>query len=205
LERLEEGQRGIEGFFAAGSTKPEVVSPDGKRSRSHSPAVGATEINPSPKKPRLPTLHTGKRKTALESFLARKGEPSTPTPVPNIPLAPIDVLDDDVEVDSKTAITESDGLVDVGTENRVCPKCGKLLTPFDDADGASRASSVKEQRQEHEDYHFALDLQDGDRGGGGGDQPKPNAKVKKKVPKKAEGIKAFFTAKAAKHGQSSEE
>lgn len=68
-------------------------------------------------------------------------------------------------------------------------------------DDEGKRANVLAQRQEHEDYHFALDLQDGDRpsasiarstpapsGGGKG-------KVKKKKP---EGIKAFFAPKSSK-------
>jgi len=166
---------------------------DGKRSRSHSPIPApANEFNPSPKKPRLPTLHTVKRKTALETFLAKKGEPSV---TPALPI-PIQIDEDEVQKEPSVIIG-----VNAGGQRWICPTCSTVFIPLENGDGIPRPNSLTEQRQEHEDYHFAMDLQDGDKGGGRGGsegdgaQPKVNAKVKKKPLKKPEGIKAFFASK----------
>ncbi|ORY35599.1 hypothetical protein BCR39DRAFT_510982 [Naematelia encephala] len=153
LEKLEEGQQGIEGFFAS---KVSLDAINIKRSRSNSPAG-------SPKKPRLPTLHTGKRKTPLEAFLA-KGESSASSstvqanPVPN---------------------------------GWTCPKCGALITPSDPVE--ARSGSLAAEKQEHEDWHFAMSLQGGGTGGSGSGEQ--GARPKAKVKKKPQGIKAFFTPK----------
>lgn len=171
------------------------MNADGKRSRSQTPTstiMSATE-NPSPKKPRLPTLHTGKRKTALDSFLAKKGESSTALPIGGISPVPHNAVDlgiNEVDMLPDLEIVE---VVDTAGDRWICPKCGTVFIPMEDTDGTALAGSLTEQRQEHEDYHFALDLQDG--GDARATAAKPTAKVRKKTPKKSEGIKAFFTAR----------
>jgi hypothetical protein len=80
----------------------------------------------------------------------------------------------------------------------MCPQCNAL---FAEPDASGR--SLSEQKQEHEDYHFALSLQDdGSNGTGRLGRPgwksipvlKGQNKVKKKERNK-EGIKAFFAPK----------
>jgi DNA polymerase eta len=227
LERLEGGQQGIEGFFGSnngGTAKPATSVNSPKRHRSPSPMIkpkikpGAVDTKtdnptieamptvsagPSPKKPRLPTLHTGPaRKTVLDSFLsgsAKRGESSTSTSKlagPSISKfvpeesgqASIEVVDfvDDEDQD------QDQGQVDNANRAWICPKCG--FEPSVEDGGLEKLAEV---RQEHEDFHFAQDLQQA------GSSPirakttvaKPKAKVKKK---KEEGIKAFFTPKAVK-------
>ena len=197
LGRLEEGQRGIEGFFAAGSSNLEINFTDSKRSRSRSPG-SASEINPSPKKPRLPTLHTGKRKTALELFLAKTGESSTASSGPRF--SPIRIVsDDDVRpVDDVFSPDVDVPETEVEGERWVCPACKTVFTTPGEGHESKPSRSLIIQRNEHEDYHFALGLQEGDGRMGGTQSKSSNTKVRKKVPKKAEGIKAFFASKPAK-------
>ncbi|WWD19039.1 hypothetical protein CI109_103497 [Kwoniella shandongensis] len=248
LERLEEGQRGIETFFLnpkPKSTLPKERPPPLPTSASSSSSTtlptlkrplspphrssSLSSAGPSPKKPRLPTLHTGKRKTVLESFLAKKnGESSSSarsespslaaTPTPNIDLDDDD--DDDVsptpEVGPQhlenealsTSMMEAEGVWK-------CHKCGAVLTAPQDREG-ERARVLADMKQEHEDWHYALSLQDGYSGTGGGGgrtststngnaesgnvrrsttttTTKSTSSVKRK--KKPEGIKAFFTPK----------
>lgn len=212
LERLEGGQQGIEGFFGSGQVAAKgTVTPtksDKKRSRSSSPIPVVLDPQPvaarptssstadaSPlKKTRLPTLHTGKerRKTALDTFLANRktGESSTtPTPPPpahrsNSPAA---------AVAPRLHVPDTKIIDDYDTEAKetlwTCAKCGKHFTPPPDAESGARMALLADLKQEHEDYHFALELQEG------GPTPRkaPAAKVKKKT--KPEGIKAFFAPK----------
>jgi len=200
----------------------EVVGVNRKRSRTPSPVSSVVSLpQPSPKKPRLPTLHTGKRKTALESFLAKTGESNKPavsnSARPTLPASsssttlptstPITTPEDEIEPE-KIMNTVSDATLDPPLEettpgseadNRwICPKCKTVFSAPVEMPPSSRAGFVAEQKQEHEDYHFALDLQSG----ADGDrivqaEARPMAKVKKKA-KKPEGIKAFFTPKPAK-------
>ena len=217
LERLEGGQQGIEGFFGsgAGAGQPSVkgnVTPtmsDKKRSRSSSPIPVPLDPLPAPartassstadgsplKKPRLPTLHTGKerRKTALDTFLVNRqnGESST-TPTPPPPPSHRSMSPATAEV-PRLSVPDTKIIDDYDTEAKetlwTCPKCGKHLTPPPDAESGIRMSLLAELKQEHEDYHFALELQEG------GPTPRKAlaAKVKKKP--KPEGIKAFFAPK----------
>jgi DNA polymerase eta len=269
LERMEEGQRGIEGFFSAGPSKTKansnadadidadgilsippsaeqssVAAAPGKRSRPSSPKPGRPEhkSEPSAKKTRLPTLHTGKRKTGLELFLVKRGESSsgsgtgTSGQPPNAStLEPI-MIEDATRIDAVPAFTtateptmeagpsrhdtpnaRTDDLFDPPTfasdsaangddeseaqatgSRWMCPQCNAL---FAEPDASGR--SLSEQKQEHEDYHFALSLQDdGSNGTGRLGRPgwksvpvlKGQNKVKKKERNK-EGIKAFFAPK----------
>ena len=207
LERLEEGQRGIEGFFASGTTSKFetsdsklVIKPESKRSRSRSPKPPILEPNPSPKKPRLPTLRTGKQKTALDSFLAKNGGSSNgahklttslglcaPTSLEGSKSTEVAV----VPIDSPL----TDDPIIMSSDRWTCPKCGSVFTSDNDAVQGSETQSVQFQRREHEDYHFAMELQDND---GARHRLKSVVKVKKKGQRNPEGIKAFFSSKAAK-------
>ena len=181
LERLEEGQQGIEGFFAnqpALRTAGDPVVDQPKRSRSSSPSATPNVTLPSPKKPRLATLHAGKRKTALDTFLAQDG---------SVPLAAAAQNETPPEADLSSPIEDS-------SSQWTCPKCRTVFVPDEVEDEAERARSLEAQKQEHGDYHFALDLQNGggpspavDRvNGNNKGRPAPKAK------RKPEGIKAFF-------------
>lgn len=158
----------------------------------------------SPKKPRLSTLHSGPaRKTVLETFLSgKRGESSTQarTPTPG-PADVVEIIDEDDGVDASDAAHANEGEVTAWK----CPKCGFRLDPVDEeeADHAgSGARRLAEIRQEHEDFHFAQDLQ---QAGSSPVQPKRPAQAlaaqggtTKKRKKKEEGIKAFFAPKPFK-------
>lgn len=193
LEKLEGGQQGIEGFFG---NKPitggsPIKSEPLKRQRSFSPSTSIVPIlqsnsEASPKKkPRLPTLQSGslRNKTGLDSFLSKNGESSSSSSSRNERwISPVIIDDDEIEITLPK--TEEDGRIGQWT----CPKC-----EFKTAQGLDEAS-LKGEKQEHEDFHFAQDLQNGI----SPVRPKviPGTGPKKK--KKVEGIKAFFTAKPAK-------
>lgn len=241
LDKLEEGQKGIEGFFAAGAStstsrpgssepktepQPPVGAVGTKRSRALTPPpplARKPEVEPSPKKARLPTLHTGKRKTALDTFLvaksgdsARSASPAS-SPLPGSSSAPgstplvtpqseaIEILDDeddDIMLDEGRVGEPSkgrgapDGVDEEGPSGSwTCPKCGNGLAPAPDTNPEARETVLREMKQEHEDWHFALSLQDG---------PSP-VRPKKlageatkggvKVKKKPQGIQSFFAPK----------
>ena len=186
LERLEEGQKGIENFFGATSTKskPSTASASTKRSHSPSPVRPSNAAQPSPKKPRLPTLYAGKRKTALDSFLAKRPDSATNegpvkgsgsrSPIIIDSSGYIEILDDPRETSNGTANAAADG-------SWICPKCQTVLS-------AATTSELKEKKQEHEDYHFALELQNGP-----SPVRQPRPKVGEKFKKKeAKGIQRFF-------------
>lgn len=196
------------------------------------PSVGTASPPLSPaiitnKKPRLPTLHTGPaRKTALESFLATNSSSSgssssrrAESPRASASASayearaqaqvqdPIEIVDvsDHEELDQeskliRTGDADASGVEDNAGGRWVCPKCG--FRPDDDGVDVERRAEV---RQEHEDFHFAQDLQEAgsspvrtmsrpsaSAGAGGG------VKVKKNKETKKQGIKAFFAPKAVK-------
>jgi DNA polymerase eta len=203
LERLEGGQQGIEGFFGnrptpSTSVSPRKPDPPVKRQRTSSPIERITHpsektssrgVVDTQKRPRLPTLHTGSNsgsKTKTDFFsnsnshsIKKNGESSTRLPI----VAPS-------EEDEVIEIIESDIPPTDSTGQWACPKCGFRT------DQGVDPSQQKDQRQEHEDFHFAQDLQDA------GSSPVRSKTVSgigttttTKKKKKAEGIKAFFTPK----------
>jgi hypothetical protein len=138
LERLEAGQKNIEGFFAV-TSNGEASLKQAKRSRSSSPVI----IDTAAKKPRAMDAADG-------------ASSASPAPEANI---------------------------------WKCPRCKHQL-PAPDTSEDSAAAVFSEQKQEHADYHYAKDLQEG---------RDPDAEVakstQKKKKKKPEGIKAFFGPK----------
>jgi DNA polymerase eta len=184
LEKLEGGQQGIEGFFG---NKPSGVSPikpeQVKRQRSSSPSIvpkteSRIEISPR-KKPRLPTLQSGplRNKTGLDTFLSKNGESSTSRHSP--------VIIDDTDEGEIINLNHPEPNEEAESGQWSCPKC-----EFKTAQGLDE-QDVKGERQEHEDFHFAQDLQNGV----SPIRPKATSGIGTKKKKKVEGIKAFFTAK----------
>ena len=204
LEKLEEGQRGIEGFFSADSvsrSKPASPMPEDMEEIILIPAPEVPAKRPipspmnavseasgsSPKKPRLPTLHTSKRKTALESFLAKKAASNDDSVAP---LANGHGLAE--ASSSRVVVSDVDETVSVLDDEGAwtCPKCQAVLTVSDETDVEDRSRRLEEQRREHADYHFALDLQQGT-------TPPKRTEPKPRKKKKGEGgIKAFFAPKS---------
>lgn len=160
-------------------------------------------MGPSPKKPRLPTLHTGKRKTALETFLAKNPESSKGRETSPSPVVVVEVEDDDIARSGTSAQFEQGG--EEGHLGQwTCPRCQMaFVAPDHLLEDGERTTYIVAQKQEHEDYHFARDLQDGVAPSAAPDRPTVTARggsatfpTKKK--KKPEGIKAFFMPKPTK-------
>jgi DNA polymerase eta len=192
LEKLEGGQQGIEGFFGNKPTisGSPIKTEQAKRQRSSSPSIipkteSTVEASPR-KKPRLPTLQSGplRNKTGLDTFLSKSGESSTSRHSPVI----IDDTDEGDIINLESNHTESNEEAKSGQWS--CPKC-----EFRTAQGLDE-QDVKGEKQEHEDFHFAQDLQNGV----SPIRPKPKVTpgIGTKKKKKVEGIKAFFTAKPTK-------
>ena len=215
LEKLEGGQQGIEGFFgnkqATGSPikvgsikRPRSSSPSASRvvkEETPKPNLSVSEASPR-KKPRLPTLQSGKPKTGLDTFLSlsKNGESSSSKSTRNSPI----IMDmDDTEVDEivemaigvkpRALQSESTLVGEDTTDHWSCSKCN-----FRTEKGLSQ-SELKGEKQEHEDFHFAQDLQNGV----SPIRPKAVSGIgigtaKKKKERKPEGIKAFFTKSVKK-------
>jgi DNA polymerase eta len=184
LEKLEGGQQGIEGFFGNKPTGGSPIKTEQlKRQRSSSPSIvpkteSRIEISPR-KKPRLPTLQSGplRNKTGLDTFLSKNGESSTSRHSP--------VIIDDTDGDDIINLNHPEPNEDTNSGQWACPKC-----EFKTAQGLDE-QDVKGEKQEHEDFHFAQDLQNGV----SPIRPKATSGIGTKKKKKVEGIKAFFTAK----------
>ncbi|WWC90735.1 uncharacterized protein L201_005672 [Kwoniella dendrophila CBS 6074] len=200
--------------------------------RTPSSSSLASSLGPSPKKPRLPTLHTGKtKKVGLDAFLTKKSEmtavkreesPSlvaraqTPTPLPIPAAANIQVVIDDEDEEEEFLEVSNDKAgpsnpskpIQVREEESekgtwTCPKCNETLSEPENS-SEDRLSALKAMKQEHEDWHFALSLQNGGSSSsssavttnrndlGKGNKSTGPSKIKKKKP---EGIKAFFKPK----------
>lgn len=191
LAKLEDGQRGIEGFFAGSSAGPPAKKQRTDRSTSTLRTNGEV-AEPKPEGP--PT----RGKTQLESFLSHSD--SALSAAGNAEhtgrsgtSSPILVVDDEPE---PTGLAEDDGSE---TAKWTCPRCGF-------SDEASRT--------EHEDFHFAQDLQaqygdvsieqgsssshranDGQSSTRKGSNDSSTSKGRKKEIKKKTDIKAFFAPK----------
>ncbi|WWC71597.1 uncharacterized protein I206_105555 [Kwoniella pini CBS 10737] len=241
LERLEGGQQGIENFFGQpkpqasetlGISEPELrptvssansssgnistisnlakrpLSPD----RTPSSSSLISSAGPSPKKPRLPTLHTGtKKKMGLDAFLSKRGEPSAvkreESPTPSL----LDVMVPPVSTKETIVITDEDYTAKAGPSTPhvidkevdqddgkwICPKCNLCLSASEDLKEA-RGDVLKAMKQEHEDWHFAMSLQEGSGSSSASNRARAESRevgTTKKKKKKPEGIKAFFRPK----------
>lgn len=195
---MEDGQRGIEGFFA-----PSAKRPRDEEGKNHQPSSGSTGtsgasgVDAAPKRARLPTLYTGpKTPTPLESFLA-KGKKKAENGRTD--------SDEVVVLDSEPSAAPSaepavkpEGSAEpeeTSSGGWTCPRCSESFVP-PDMEEEDRTDWVARQRAEHEDWHFAADLQaqyGGVQGSASSTQGRTNGEAKKK--KKPEGIKAFFAPK----------
>lgn len=197
---MEDGQRGIEGFFAP-SAKPareDEIKPNQPNSGSTGTS-GASGVDAAPKRARLPTLYTGpKAPTPLESFLAKgkkkaeNGRTDSDEVVvldsaPNMTTAP--------STEPADKPLEASAEPETASEGWTCPRCSEAFVP-PDMEEEDRTDWIARQRAEHEDWHFAADLQaqyGGVQGSASSTQGRTNGEAKKK--KKPEGIKAFFAPK----------
>lgn len=74
----------------------------------------------------------------------------------------------------------------------LCPKCGTILRSDEDLEPDERFLSVLDMKRDHEDYHFALELQSATELSS---RPTDGVRKIKKKRKKAGGIAAFFRPK----------
>ncbi|BEI98559.1 hypothetical protein CcaverHIS631_0308580 [Cutaneotrichosporon cavernicola] len=188
LEKLEEGQRGIEGFLKRArdeggeggeGEKPGEREASGKRGEREASASSGSGSEP-PAKRRLPTLSTQPKPTPLEAFLGKgKAEAKVESDVGE--------ADPAVEVEKQGEGTLGEVGNSVDGAGWTCPRCGETFALPDE-------EWVARQRAEHRDWHFAADLQA--QYGRGGSTPRATSDggARKKKAKPA-GIKAFFAPK----------
>jgi DNA polymerase eta len=183
LEKLEEGQRGIEGFFSVGATSALAV----KRPREREDSVDVVpNVEPEAKRRAAPTAEP---RTALDAFLARGSVTASDKHKGQSPVPDVGATESEAPTATADTPTTDDGV------SWSCPKCDKVLS-------APSAEYLAHPRQEHEDYHFALDLQA--TYGTGPSTPvnttarstttRPAPSRPKNI-KKPAGIKAFFAPK----------
>lgn len=220
LAKLEAGQRGIEGFFSKGAAKRDVPK-EGRADEAGEVQIGSgasdvkTEVTkrerstsrapePAPKRPRGPE--------GIESFLSRSSStptrPTTPvtvdsdstsasesvTPAP----APADPNPAGSSRPSKPAGVKANS-EDQGDETAwVCPKCLERFVLPDHIPASEAEEWKRVSKQEHEDFHFALSLQEG---GSPTRHPRPplssasSSSSKAKRKKGNPDIKSFFAPK----------
>jgi hypothetical protein len=134
----------------------------------------------------LPTLHTVPKPTPLEAFLSKGKEAAAKADADAKAAPPVEAGGEGSDPDTQS---EEQG---EGGAGWTCPRCGEAFALPDD-------EWVARQRAEHEDWHFAADLQ-ALYGGSGASTPHANgggggsARKGKKAAKPA-GIKAFFAPK----------
>jgi DNA polymerase eta len=189
LERKEEGQRGIEGFFAgAGAAVARKASEEPAAKRRRTDEAGSSRDTPAPEREAsalalaraLSPASVPPREQQQASTSASTSTPATP------PAAP-------------SPARKGRKL------SHPCSRCGQVLTTSAE-DAEEQAQQLEGMKAEHEDWHYAVELQaadepytaevhpDGEEGGsrtGGGPGRKEGAK-KKKRRKENEGIAAYF-------------
>ncbi|AFR95649.2 DNA polymerase eta subunit [Cryptococcus neoformans C23] len=224
LEKLEDGQQGIEGFFsnttpkaAAGSTIepssstiPRVISKlnsNSKRIRlpssdSSSSIPTPVEVLPS-KKARLTNQPPSKSKKGLGAFLTKKPSNMTSSSSHSNICTPSSASISGLEITpiepAQSSRISSHTKTDM--DSWTCPKCGLTVTmPEELGLGEVQVGLLGSMKQEHEDWHFAKSLQDG--GGSSSEtsaasQERSNTgpSLGKRGKRNVEGIRAFFTPK----------
>jgi DNA polymerase eta len=117
----------------------------------------------------------------IEGFLGIKAENSVPLPEKN-----------GESSRPKRSLSEAISVPDDDASGWTCPKCRKVLPLPDGLAEDELEKGLAGIRQEHEDYHFALALQQG------GDEAVQEAPPKKRKKEKDKGIAAFFGPKPKK-------
>ncbi|RSH86475.1 DNA-directed DNA polymerase eta rad30 [Apiotrichum porosum] len=136
LDKLEEGQQGIEGFFKTGNVE--------KRPRE----TTVLSNDSSSKRPRLPTLHTKPKPNALESFLAQgRGTPP--------PVVKDEIKDSSHPTPDARPSPSTPPAADTPGAWQ-CPKCDTTFTAPPGVPADEQKAWISHARQEHDDYHFAL-------------------------------------------------
>ncbi|KIR29048.1 DNA polymerase eta subunit [Cryptococcus deuterogattii LA55] len=224
LEKLEEGQRGIEGFFnnskpktAAESTRkpsfsatPQVISKlnsTSKRTRSpslDSSSSTSTSVQLLPSDKNRPTKPPPlKSKKGLDAFLTKKASNLTSSSShPNISI-PSSASVSDLEISpsepSQLSHISSHTKADMGSWE--CSECGQIFNvPQELYLGDEGVGLLGSMKQEHEDWHFAKSLQDGSDSVSESSEPSQSRNnvgpsLRKKGKKNVEGIRAFFKPK----------
>lgn len=217
---------------ATGPTSSEVKSPKRYRSPSpmikpkietgKKPRLGTLHTGPA-RKTGLESFLSGKHKRG-ESSTSAQAQISARTSVPKIgvnsdipprrksqEVEVVDLIDND-----EGDITETEEKVDGNNKKWTCPRCGftpviEALSGYENEKEENEESSVqipsgtrtREIRQEHEDFHFAQDLQLGvspvrSRQLTESSKARTGDEHLKKKKKKPVGIKAFFAPKSSK-------
>lgn len=213
LAKLEAGQRGIEGFFNKGAAQKEEATKSGEEKGEDAKETKAGGAPPDIKSQSLkrersvskalePEPRCPKKPKGIESFLSKSSSasntPATPISVDSgstsaasgsvTPVPAADVSDEPV---SEPVEAKHDG--DETAWN--CPKCSERFVLPDHVPSSEAAEWKTASKLEHQDYHFALSLQEG---GSPPRQPRPfpssasssSSKTKKKKGKPD--IKSFF-------------
>lgn len=179
LERVELGQRRIAEFYTPSS----IISPQSIESPQEAPprnpsrtvAVEDTKRSENEFDPEIPSgsMSRPSGQHRLESIHDPK-MPST------------SVMDDFQYEDQSWTWT--------------CPECAVVIDGRNEIDPDERFLAIINNRREHEDYHFALALQDRDRGDGDSRSMKVSPAKKRRKGKEPDDIRAFFERKTRKYG-----
>lgn len=215
LAKLEAGQRGIEGFFSKGTAKKKEGTTAREEKEAEVRAVKEGSDTPDAKSQILkrersastapePDRKRSKGPKGIESFLSKS------SPASNSPATPISVDSGSTSAasGSATPVPGTEGSDRVSAEVTAqeddeetawtCTKCSERFGLPDHVPASGAADWKRASKMEHEDYHFALSLQEGS---SPPRQPRPppsstsssSSKTKKKKGKPD--IKSFFAPK----------
>lgn len=209
LAKLEAGQRGIEGFFSKGAAKkeegPRSSEEKGREVQDHAPDPKSQSLKRERSVSKAPEIEAKRRKQpkGIETFLSKSSSAS------NTPATPISVDSGSTSAasGSVTPVLAADGSDDaadraVGEKEEgdesgwSCPKCSERFVLPDHVPSSEAEEWKRATKQEHEDFHFALSLQEG---GSPPRQPRPptstSSSSSKPKKKGKPDIKSFFAPK----------
>ncbi|KIY33133.1 DNA polymerase eta subunit [Cryptococcus gattii E566] len=224
LEKLEDGQQGIEGFFnnakpktpaestrkPSSSTTPQVISKLNSTSkRTRSPSLDSfsstsTSVQLLPSDKDRPTKPPPlKSKKGLDAFLTKKvSNLTSSSPHSNISTpSSASVSDLEMTPSEHPQSSHISSHTKADMDSWACSECGKIFTvPEELYLGDEGVGLLGSMKQEHEDWHFAKSLQDGSDSISGTSAPSQRrsnvgSSLTKKGKKNVEGIRAFFRPK----------
>lgn len=215
LAKLEAGQRGIEGFFSKGAAKKEdgttakeqeMVDVKGTKEENDTPDPTSQTLKRerSASKAPEPDRKRSKGPKGIESFLSKSSAASTS---PATPIS-VDLGSTSAASGSGTPVPGTEGSDKTSAEVTAqeddeetawtCTKCSERFVLPGHVPASEAADWKRASKLEHEDYHFALSLQEGS---SPPRQPRPppsstsSSSTKTKKKKGKPDIKSFFAPK----------
>nr|KIR84927.1 DNA polymerase eta subunit [Cryptococcus tetragattii IND107] len=224
LEKLEDGQQGIEGFF--NNAKPKTAAESARKPSSSTTAQVISKLNSTSKRTRSPSLDSFsststsvqllplgkdrptkppplKSKKGLDAFLTKKASNLTSSSSHSNISTPSSASVSDLEITPSEPPQSShiSSHTKADMDSWACSECGQIFTvPEELYLGDGGVGLLGSMKQEHEDWHFAKSLQDGrdsisETSAPSQSRSNVGSSLRKKGKRNVEGIRAFFRPK----------